>query len=63
VDADGREIHRKTTGEHHAALNGFDQLRRIAMARVVSARGVDYTHDRPLKRAIAIACAFNERFA
>ena len=63
VDADGRKHHRQRAGQHHPALDRFDQLRRIAVAGIVVARRVGDADDRPVERVVGIAGRLDERLA
>ena len=60
---DRREIHRQPTGQHDAPLDGLNQLRRVAVARVVGAAGVGNADDRALQGAVGVARALDESLA
>ena len=47
VHRDGRKLDGQAAGKHDPALDGFDEVRDGAVARVVAAAGVGDTDDRP----------------
>ena len=63
VDGNRRKVDRDATGQHDAALHRLDELRRIAMAGVVPAAGVDDPDDRTRQRVVAVPCALDECLA
>jgi hypothetical protein len=63
VDRDRRELHRQPAGEHHAALDRVDELRHVAVARVVVAEGVGDADDRACERVVGKTHRFHERLA
>ena len=63
VDRDGGEFHRQAAREHDAALDRFDQLRDVAVARVEVAVGVGDADDRPVERVVGIALGLDEGLA
>ncbi len=62
-DRDGREHERHRARQHHAALGGLDDLRDVAVARIVVAIGVGDADDRALQRVVGIAHGLDERLA
>ena len=58
-----REHHRHRAGQHHAALHRLDDLRHVAMARVVVAVGVGDADDRTVERVVGIAHRLDEGLA
>jgi len=63
MNRDGRKIHWQAAREHDASLDRFDQLRRIAMARVVGAAGIGNTDHGAVERRIGEPCALDESLA
>ncbi|MCY1552792.1 hypothetical protein D9M68_892120 [compost metagenome] len=60
---DGGEVHRQAADQHHAALDGLDQLGSIAVAGVVAAARVDDPDDGAGQRVVGVARALDERLA
>ena len=63
MDGDGGEVHGQAAGQHDAALDGFYQLRRVAMAGVVGAARVGNADHGPFQGRIGVARALDEGFA
>ncbi|MNS53029.1 hypothetical protein D3C72_857720 [compost metagenome] len=63
VHRNGREVHGQAARQHDAALDGFDQLRRVAVAGVVAAARVDDADDRTGQGVVGQAGALDERLA
>jgi hypothetical protein len=52
VNRDRRKLHRQRAGEHHAALDGRNQLRNRRVARIEIAEGIGDADDRPIERVV-----------
>jgi hypothetical protein len=63
MDANRREIHREPAIELDPALDGFDELRDIAVARVETGVRVHDADDRAGEGVFAVAERFDEDFA
>jgi hypothetical protein len=60
VDRDGREVDRQPAGQHHAALDGLDEVGHVAVARIEAAVGVGDADDRAIQRIVGIAHGLDE---
>jgi hypothetical protein len=63
VNGDGREVHRQAAAKHHTALHRFNQLRHVAVARVIRTARIDDTDHRPVQGLVGITGALDESLA
>src|SRR5258708_15603219 len=60
VDRDGGKVDRESPGQHHAALDRLDELRRVAVARVVAGRCIGDAHHRAREGVVGGSRALDE---